>query len=422
MHPDTVNSYNFKFLKFFKHKIKLFSYLFLKKWIDNKYLKNHVKFISFLSQKISNIRIVNFTWLDTYTDCRKELLQAKSDGFAYSPKNKEISVETKVQLPDIYAYHLNDIIISCNSSSLIKGSKIIIEKIKSIDHNILSFKDGSIIYKGKFLAMVKLKSPHIINKGFFLCGNGCFNYYHWLIEILPKLEWLDRIPIEYPLLVSEDVMKIKNFKEILDILVPGRELIYLSKEKQYLLVDMIYITTPNNIPFNQLPNYKLNAKHFLISSSSIKFIRDSILKQIFVEEKEKSFKIFLKRKEIRRLYNQDEVERILLDRGFTSIKCEDLSFIEQVTIFNKANFIIGPTGAAWTNIIFSKSGAKSLCWMPQGISDFSAYSTLAKFAGVDLRYIYYNSDSKSTGEFYHKDYNININDFKNALHELFDEI
>jgi capsular polysaccharide biosynthesis protein len=66
---------------------------------------------------------------------------------------------------------------------------------------------------------------------------------------------------------------------------------------------------------------------------------------------------------------------------------EDYSFTEQIQLFKNAKFIIGPTGAAWTNIIFCPSTVKCLCWMPEEINDFSAFSNLAEYSNVDLQYI-----------------------------------
>ena len=56
-------------------------------------------------------------------------------------------------------------------------------------------------------------------------------------------------------------------------------------------------------------------------------------------------------------------------------------------LFLNAKIIIGPTGASWTNIIFSKKGTKALMWMNMNWGNFPVFSTFAAIMGVDLYYI-----------------------------------
>ena len=97
---------------------------------------------------------------------------------------------------------------------------------------------------------------------------------------------------------------------------------------------------------------------------------------------------------------------------------EDLSFTEQVRTVYHADFIVGPTGAAWTNLIFCKAGTKTLCWMAEEIGDFSAFSTIAHLLNVDMRYLTYKSGVKMTSDLYFHDYHIDIDLIENGLYEL----
>ena len=119
-----------------------------------------------------------------------------------------------------------------------------------------------------------------------------------------------------------------------------------------------------------------------------------------------------------RNYNQDEVFNYLSVFGFTKIFLEDLSFLEQVRTIYHADLIVGPTGAAWTNLIFCRSGARGLCWMADESGDFSAFSSIAGMVGVDLIYITYKSDVRSTRELYSKDYYIDLSMIENGLSVL----
>ncbi len=74
--------------------------------------------------------------------------------------------------------------------------------------------------------------------------------------------------------------------------------------------------------------------------------------------------------------------------GFQEVYCEDFDFAGQVRLFESADFICGPSGAAWTNIVFCKPKTKALSWLPTITQDFSAFSTLGHAVGVDFQFIF----------------------------------
>ena len=93
------------------------------------------------------------------------------------------------------------------------------------------------------------------------------------------------------------------------------------------------------------------------------------------------------------------------EQGFTPLYLEEFSFLEQVKIFNQAQFIVGPSGAAWTNIIFCQSNIKALSWLPEQISDFSVFSTLAHLSKCDLRFVFTEAN---TADQVHSNYHVDL--------------
>ncbi len=63
---------------------------------------------------------------------------------------------------------------------------------------------------------------------------------------------------------------------------------------------------------------------------------------------------------MRRIENEDEVFEVLRKMGFTFVRCEKMSFNEQVNLFSNADFIVGAHGAGMTNALFAKNNAKIL--------------------------------------------------------------
>lgn len=364
-------------------------------------------------------------WMDESTIQEKGLLRHSSQGIAYGPHyiGRKQSTES-VRLPEIHYYVFERARVSVNSSSVILNDKqVIIDRAPVLDQSKCNYAGGQIIAHGGNTALVRLgKSTHI-EKGIFLGGNGTSNYYHWMIEILPKLEFLSKLPEHYqnyPLLVSDDIVRIPSFREILDLFAHGCEPIVLNKHLSYVVDELVYINSPSNIPFNLVGNQKAKPSDCAIDSLSINYVRKVALQHALRVTALSNYpkKIFLCRKSGIRNYNQDEVFNYLADLGFKKIFLEDLSFMEQVKTIHQADFIVGPTGAAWTNLIFCKSGAKGLCWMADETGDFSAFSSIAGMTGVDLRYVTYQSDVRSTQELYFKDYYIALSMIEKGLSAL----
>lgn len=372
-----------------------------------------------------NIKALPLVWMDESKSHEKGLLRRGSQGITYGPHYiGRVQTAESVCLPDIHYYVFETARISATSSSVILNDKqVIMDRAIGPDQNKYDCAGGHIIAHGGDTAVVRLGKTEAIKNGIFLGGNGSYNYYHWVVEILAKLEFLSKLPEQYqkyPLLVSEDVVRIPTFRETLELFAKGCELIVLSKQLSYVVDELIYINSPNNLPFNLFGNQKFKCAYVTIDSLSINYVRKIALQDALRTPAHSNYpkKIFLYRKSGLRNYNQDEVFGYLSTFGFTIIFMEDLSFLEQVRTVHHADFIVGPTGAAWTNLIFCRSGAKGLCWMAEEFGDFSAYSSIAGMAGVDLRYLTYKAGVHSTVELYCKDYYIDLSLIEKGLSAL----
>ncbi|WP_456686636.1 glycosyltransferase family 61 protein, partial [Bradyrhizobium sp. P5_C11_2] len=82
----------------------------------------------------------------------------------------------------------------------------------------------------------------------------------------------------------------------------------------------------------------------------------------------------------RKVVNEDEVLRLLGQHGFECIAPGTKTFFEQIAIFRKAKFVIGPHGAGFTNLLWSNPGTVVLEFMPGSLSDVG-YRFLSNFAG-----------------------------------------
>lgn len=372
-----------------------------------------------------NICALPLVWMDKSKSHEKGLLRQGSKGITYGPHYiGQVQSAESVSLPDIHYYVYEKARVSATSSSVIINDKqVIIDGAIGPDQNKYDYAGSHILRHSEKIAIVPLGKSEVIKKGIFLGGNGSSNYYHWMVEILAKLEFFSKLPEhyqKYPLLVSEDAVRIPSFRETLDIFSKGCELIVLSKQLSYVVDELVYINSPNNLPFNLFGNQKFKCAYVTVDSLSIDYLRKTALHAAENTTTLSNYpkRIFLCRKGSLRNYNQNEVVNYLSEFGFSKIFMEDLSFLEQVRTANHADIIVGPTGAAWTNLIFCRSGSKGLCWMADEFGDFSAYSSIASMVGVDLKYFTYKAGVHSTSALYSKDYYIDISMIEKGLSAL----
>ena len=362
-----------------------------------------------------DLRIMPFQWMDQSIGHRKWLLHAGGNAMAYGPHYfDDIQAFAAVRIPDVYCHNFTNARISSTSSSVVlNDSEAIIERavISGLDNFV--YKAGHIVAHRSKTAIVQLGDVVTIEKGIFLGGNGSFNYYHWMIEILPKLQFLSDLPEQfkkYPLLVSEYVEQIPAFKTTISIFAPGRELISLKKNFSYSVGNLIYIDSPSNLPFNLRKGEKFGLSYSLISGDSVRFVKNRIFARLKTDFKNSNHakRLFFSRKCERRKYNKNDVLECLAKFGFEEVFMEDISFEKQVALMHNAELVVGPSGAVWTNLIFCRPGTKGLCWMAEEIGDFSAFSTIAHLVDVDLTYITYRSGVHSSGELYDKEYIVDV--------------
>lgn len=379
-----------------------------------------------LLKKLKRIDSKKIVWLDELKDEKVFTFKLSVNDTNYLPltcqSNKKTSFKTII--PEANLYKFNNAIINTNCSHIILTEHAIFERIKNANINYCDYSTGIIKWHNHENTVIRYNKEKMhIDRAIFLGGNGVFNYYHWLIEVSPKILLLNsRLLEKYnikSLILDERVEKTPSFQKILTLYLKEKninlEIIYLDHRIDLYVDELFYINNENNIVFNSTEI--LSSPDFsIISSSQIREIREIILRSNPCQTKDFPKKIFLARKQsAARSYNQEEVLKYFISLNFTPLYLEDYSFYEQVTIFNNAEFIVGPSGAAWSNIIFCSSECKAISWLPTHLSKFSIFSTLAAFNNCELKFIITSSDDSND---IHSSYYLNLEDVKN-LYENF---
>lgn len=176
-----------------------------------------------------------------------------------------------------------------------------------------------------------------------------WNYWHWMIDVLPRIGLLERAGFGGERLVVNADLPFQ--KQTLAALGIGEErLIRVAHDAQIEVERLILPSLPE--PF------------CTITPETIAFLRAHFLPA--GEQPAPNRLVYISRKDAarRRVLNEDELMRRLAPYGFEAVSLGDLSVIEQARLFASARLVVGPHGAGFTNMVFARSGAALLEIMP----------------------------------------------------------
>lgn len=369
--------------------------------------KRKLKVLVFLANLLlssdKKIYIKNVFFLDLVDLNRKKILPEVLIKI-FLPKYALTTADyIEVYSPEIQLLTLKNFTISGTCASFVSAGDLYIERYCNKKNDNAKYNSGSVLSHNNKYALVRQSDFNYIDNGFLLSGNGSWNYFHWVIEILPKLQVYLELGLYkqgIKLLVPDTVKENKNLRFLLDSILgtTKADIIFVS-EYFNLNVKCLYHVTPiNNILFNER-NIKVSVNPFHIRYDSLSFIKSNVENSISLLDNKmfSADRIFLARKKGGgRGYNQSEIISLLIKYNFKIVYMEDHDITQQIYLFKKAKFIVGASGAAWTNLIFSNSSCKALTWLPESIQNFPVFSTLANFSGVDLSFFYTASNNYKT--------------------------
>lgn len=331
--------------------------------------------------------------------------------------------------PPIEAYCFENAVVDAQSNHLLlDGDDGKLDTVAVPDVNI-AFADRY-LWHGRCLVMQQEKmywsrvSPTVTyERGIALFGDGSANWFHWIIEFLPAAMLAEKLPAEfadYPLLVPIECKTIDSFKDALQIFADEREIIYLEHEQICSVKHLVRIDPIAFGPFDLQPDIWVEPTDYYQNEDLLRTYADRLCAALLPSPPEQTRRIFLQRGGGRRSYNEDECCEIARRYGLEPVRPEKLTLSEQAALFRSAKLIVGASGAAWTNMIFSGEGGAALSWLPANSAGFSSYSTLAGCLNRDMFFLeaHLDADAGSTGEVYTMGYRVDPQAFEAALKRI----
>ncbi len=183
-------------------------------------------------------------------------------------------------------------------------------------------------------------------------------YFHWMVDILPRIEILHRWGV--------------NLEEIDGFLVNSCQQPFQRETLKALGIPEYKIIESDRHPYIQAK--KLIVPSFAgylgwLSTQGLEFLRrvfsrekSHTLQKTFASDRKNSYpeRIYISRSKCsyRRVINEEKVIDFLSGFGFVPVLLESMTFQEQISLFARAKVIVAPHGSGLTNIIFCSPGTK----------------------------------------------------------------
>jgi hypothetical protein len=220
-----------------------------------------------------------------------------------------------------------------------------------------------------------------IPEGILLSSRADTNWFHWLIETLPKLLFMETMaPKNVPVIISERIPN--SAKESVKLLT-DRKIIEVSPStatrvgKLYVASPVLFHPDPAELHLNPITNR--------INLGSLVLLRERILSKAkqSMSGTSSSQSIYIARSSgSRSLVNSRRVATTLRRFGFVVHDPANMSFLEQVVAFHSAKRIVLVGGASMANLIFCSEGAAVVALRSKFTDGYKMPEILAGVAGA----------------------------------------
>lgn len=224
------------------------------------------------------------------------------------------------------------------------------------------------------LSLPHLPPPIPLDGSVALLPLGAVNYFHWMVDVLPALDVLQRSGA-----LGKDI----------PILIHG----YQRKPFQVQSLAALGIAAEPILSFEQVGGSHLQAQNLIVPSAGApagcltprglavlrQLARPSLSSAPLLPRR-----IYISRRAARwrRVINEAEVLAALRPWGFVSVQLETLSLAEQIALMQGAEAVIGIHGAGLTNLAFCQPGATVIEILPRN-AVLPYFWIIAQVAGLN---------------------------------------
>lgn len=182
------------------------------------------------------------------------------------------------------------------------------------------------------------------------------NFHHWLLDTLPRFEWLHRAGWNWDdidhFIVSPELLRFHL--ETLEILGIDKCKVICSSPQLHVRADRLLApchSEPANAPLD-----------YYYTPEGLRFAREIGLKNNPYLQQKYPRRIIISREKAksRRLVQAERANQALFAQGFEKVLLEDYSLQEQAAFFHQADCIVMPTGGNLANFVFCRPGTVAI--------------------------------------------------------------
>lgn len=232
------------------------------------------------------------------------------------------------------------------------------------------------------------KSIHI-DCGIDLIKMWSANYYHYMVEALSRLQYIDQLYEynDYPLLIDKAVWGSRHYMDLLNIFNDNhRNIISVAPNQVYTVDKLIYPSFHSwhyAVPFDG----KRVSGDTVIDFEAIRRFKDKIQnKKNFYPRIKPGKKLFLARENDARLINNSQVGSFLFKNGYSIIEPSRMTLDEKIECFKDCDIVIGAMGTQFMNLIYAPQGCRAYIICPYELQD-RAFDDYLEAIGIKYRYL-----------------------------------
>jgi hypothetical protein len=198
-----------------------------------------------------------------------------------------------------------------------------------------------------------------------LWSHPWMGYYHWLIDVAPKIALFQKE-------LGNDLSGAKLCYPKSEMSFEDETLDLLGIQAEQVINTRCYrAINTGRVGFVMLPGWES-------IQPAAKLLRERLSPQGFMST---GSRIYLSRKGRRKCINEDEVWKLLSKRGFEMIEDKPRSLAEQISLFSRASAVVGPHGAAFSNLIWCHAATQVIEFFNPNYTP-SYYLNLSKTLGL----------------------------------------
>lgn len=250
---------------------------------------------------------------------------------------------------------------------------------------------------GRDVLLEEPRRPAVAEAAILVTGVGGSDWYHWVVEQLPRLLLARRLPDEYrdwPLLVPAATLAAPAARAAIDLLRAGRAVVPIPVDGYVRARRLVWIDPPVFGPRDYRTGAWPHPHHAALHAPALTAVRDHVLASLPAGTFDGPRRVLLMDRDAHlERPEAATLRRIAIGHGHTPVDPRDLDLVQQVRLFAGAESLVGPWGNVWANALFARAGASGIVLAPASFSGWSVMANVAAIPGMRQRYLYAPSEA-----------------------------